>query len=193
MFRTAVECEAMRKKNGRSGFGRIICLVREEISQTSTEHGAFLKLIVLGKYARGFFYTALGVGLIALVGRDIGGLLRSLFEWVRISETSPYVALVARAHMIKPHMVIVASILALFYGVSGFLQAIGLHHRRRWAEYVTALAAAALIPGEVYLLAKGPTVYKAFLLLSNFFVVGYLIYVKGLFISVFRSGKSQAS
>lgn len=171
-----------------AGVQRFLRFVRKEVSQTSAKHGLFLKLVALGKFLRGIFYTLLALGLLALVGRDVEALLRRLFDLIKVSQNSPYVVwILERAEMIDGHMIILASILALFYGITGFLQAIGLHYRRRWAEYITALAAAMLVPGEIYLLIKNPTFFKAFLLVSNLVIVGYLVHVKGLFIGFLRS------
>lgn len=166
---------------------RFLSLVWEEITETSTEHGLFLKVFLIGKYLRGLGYTALGVGLLALIGKDIRSLFANLLIYLGISRDAFYaVWLMRQVAMIDSHMIVLASILAFFYGFTGLLQAIGLHFRKRWAEYVTALAAAFLIPGEVYLLFSGVSFYKLFLLGSNIVIVGYLIHVKGLFVDFYR-------
>lgn len=166
---------------------RFLSLVWEEITETSTEHGLFLKVFLVGKYLRGLGYTALGIGLLALIGQDIQALFGDLLTRLGISHEAFYARwLIRQVAMIDSHMIVLASILAFFYGFTGLLQAIGLHFRKRWAEYVTALAAAVLIPGEVYLLFSGVSFYKVFLLASNIVIVGYLIHVKGLFIDFYR-------
>ncbi len=51
----------------------------------------------------------------------------------------------------------------------------GLLWRRRWAEYVTVLATASLIPVEVYEVVKHTTATRLVVLSLNGMVVWYLI------------------
>src|SRR5262249_61202253 len=57
-----------------------------------------------------------------------------------------------------------------------FTEGVGLALRKRWAEFLTIVSTAGLIPFEVYVLFIHPTVTKALLLLVNIAVVAYLIY-----------------
>ena len=48
--------------------------------------------------------------------------------------------------------------------------------RKRWAEFLTVISTAALIPLEVYELFHRPTFTRGFLLLVNIAVVAYLVF-----------------
>lgn len=69
---------------------------------------------------------------------------------------------------------------ALVEGTEGW----GLYLHRRWAEYLTVLATAFLIPYEVDELLRHPTLLKAAALLLNLAVVGWLAYKKRLFLDI---------
>jgi uncharacterized membrane protein (DUF2068 family) len=60
-------------------------------------------------------------------------------------------------------------------------EAIGLWYQQRWAEYLTFLATAALLPLEVYELTHRLTPLKVVTLCLNFAVVVYLLFAKRLF------------
>ncbi len=70
---------------------------------------------------------------------------------------------------------------AVLYTVVAATEAVGLWRERRWAEYLTVLETAGLIPYEVYELAKAVTVFKVAALVVNVVVLVYLVWTKGLF------------
>jgi uncharacterized membrane protein (DUF2068 family) len=60
-------------------------------------------------------------------------------------------------------------------------EAVGLWYQRRWAEYLTFIATAALLPLEVYELSRTLSPLKLFTFLLNLAVVVYLLLAKRLF------------
>jgi uncharacterized membrane protein (DUF2068 family) len=60
-------------------------------------------------------------------------------------------------------------------------EAIGLWYQRRWAEYLTLVATAALLPLEIYELAKTLSPLKLLTFALNLAVVVYLLFAKRLF------------
>ncbi|MHB8694463.1 MAG: DUF2127 domain-containing protein [Solirubrobacteraceae bacterium] len=69
----------------------------------------------------------------------------------------------------------------LVYGALEGVEAVGLWYTKRWAEYLTFLATAILLPLEIYELANKATPLKAIGFLVNLAVVAYLLYAKRLF------------
>src|SRR5262249_60879007 len=57
-----------------------------------------------------------------------------------------------------------------------FTEGVGLALRKRWAEFLTIVSTAGLVPFEVLVLYHHPTFTQAFLLIVNMAVVVYLIY-----------------
>jgi uncharacterized membrane protein (DUF2068 family) len=72
-------------------------------------------------------------------------------------------------------------VVLLSYGLVEGIEAIGLWFQRRWAEYVTFVVTASLLPLEVYELANRASVLKAFTFAINVAVVVYLLRAKRLF------------
>src|SRR5580700_322743 len=67
------------------------------------------------------------------------------------------------------------------YAVLEGTEAVGLWRGRRWAEYLTFIATALLLPLEIYEIVHRPTVLKGVTLAINLAVVLYLVWAKRLF------------
>ena len=75
----------------------------------------------------------------------------------------------------------VVIISALAYCTLELVEAIGLWHERRWAEYLTVVATAGLLPLEILELAKRVTAIRIGALVINVAIVVWLVYRKRLF------------
>jgi uncharacterized membrane protein (DUF2068 family) len=71
--------------------------------------------------------------------------------------------------------------IALLYAAVEGVEAVGLWYAKRWAEYLTLIVTASLLPVEVYELAHHVTPFKVLALIVNVAVVAYLLYAKRLF------------
>jgi uncharacterized membrane protein (DUF2068 family) len=69
----------------------------------------------------------------------------------------------------------------LSYGVVEGIEAVGLWYQRRWAEYLTFLVTASLLPLEIYEIVNRATVFKVIAFIINALVVVYLLLAKRLF------------
>jgi uncharacterized membrane protein (DUF2068 family) len=69
---------------------------------------------------------------------------------------------------------------ALFAVVEG-VEAVGLWYAKRWAEYLTLIVTASLLPLEIYEIAHKTSPFKILAFVVNVAVVGYLLYAKRLF------------
>ena len=67
------------------------------------------------------------------------------------------------------------------YAVLELVEAVGLWHAKRWAEYLTFIATAVFLPLEVYELTKSISVLKLTAFVINVAIVVYLLYAKRLF------------
>jgi len=76
------------------------------------------------------------------------------------------------------------------YGVLSWVEAYGLHKRKRWAEYLTAVATGLLIPLEVYEVLFRLSVIRVAVLVLNVAIVYYLIKHKELFAPKTRNARS---
>jgi uncharacterized membrane protein (DUF2068 family) len=69
----------------------------------------------------------------------------------------------------------------LIYGAVEGVEAVGLWYQRRWAEYLTFVVTASLLPLEVYEIANRATAFKIIAFVINVAVVVYLLLAKRLF------------
>lgn len=74
-----------------------------------------------------------------------------------------------------------AGIALLGYAALEGVEAVGLWHAKRWAEYLTFIATLVLLPFEIYELTARVSPLKVIGLVINVAVVVYLIYAKRLF------------
>jgi uncharacterized membrane protein (DUF2068 family) len=75
---------------------------------------------------------------------------------------------------------LLAAVLLAYAAIEG-IEAIGLWYQRRWAEYLTFLVTASLLPLEVYELVHRLSPFKLVAFLFNVAVVLYLLFAKRLF------------
>jgi uncharacterized membrane protein (DUF2068 family) len=78
------------------------------------------------------------------------------------------------------HLHLLGAVLLVYGAVEG-IEAVGLWYQRRWAEYLTFVVTASLLPFEIYEILNRATVFKALALLINVAVVVYLLRAKRLF------------
>ena len=72
-------------------------------------------------------------------------------------------------------------VLAVGYAVLEGIEAWGLWHERRWAEYLTVVATAGLLPLELHELSERVTVVRVVVLVINLAVLVWLVWAKRLF------------
>jgi uncharacterized membrane protein (DUF2068 family) len=71
--------------------------------------------------------------------------------------------------------------IAIVYALVEGLEAVGLWYGKRWAEYLTLIVTASLLPVEVYELSHHVSPFKVVAFVLNVAVVAYLLYAKRLF------------
>jgi uncharacterized membrane protein (DUF2068 family) len=76
-----------------------------------------------------------------------------------------------------PHNIELVAGLACAYALLYATEGVGLWLQKRWAEYLTTLATASLIPFEIWELTRGATALKIAALAINVAIVVYLCYV----------------
>jgi uncharacterized membrane protein (DUF2068 family) len=82
---------------------------------------------------------------------------------------------------VRKGTLVVLIVISLVYTVLELVEAIGLWHERRWAEYLTAIATAGFLPFEIIELTRRVTVIRVGALVINLLILFWLLYRKRLF------------
>ncbi len=147
-----------------------------------------LRLIALDRAVHVIVLTTLSIVLFtfarhdATLHRDYVNIMSDL------SGTTPGEAQVrgvlgylGKAFKYSPTRLIQLGLLVLAYAALEATEMVGLWFSKRWAEYLTMVATAALIPIEVYELSTSVSVFKVLTLVINVAILVYLLLAKRLF------------
>ena len=132
--------------------------------------GGVLILSANEKAARGTFNRV----LTAIQGGVAGGPVQTTGHVGILGELDKLFSL--RAHTLA---LVGAALLA--YALLEGIEAVGLWHAKRWAEYLTFVATALLLPLEVYEIVHRVSALKVIGFAINLAIVVYLVYAKRLF------------
>jgi uncharacterized membrane protein (DUF2068 family) len=135
-----------------------------------------LRIIGAFKLAKGLLLAAVALGALHLVHRDVAEVG---FRFARRLHLDPEGRLVEPAlrHLggVDPRAMMRFSLGALVYAALLLTEGIGLLMAQRWAEYLTIVITASLLPLEVYELARHVNATRVTVLAVNLAIVIYLV------------------
>ena len=144
-----------------------------------------LRLIALERIVRGVILLAAGIYLLSHVGSDLGKTADRIMRAVELDPRRPFLhRIVDYLHHLHASEVRIVGLGAVGYGVLELVEGTGLWLDQLWAEYLTVIATAVLIPFEVYELLHRVTVFRVLALAFNVLIVVYLAWRKRLFVTV---------
>ena len=133
-------------------------------------------LIAIVKLIKALLLIAIGIGAIKFLHRDLAGAVMHWIEVLRVDPDNRFVhGILVKVFRVTPKQLKELSAGTFFYAALFTTEGIGLLLRKRWAEYLTIIATTALIPLEVYELARHFTVTKVVVVVVNALIVWYLI------------------
>jgi uncharacterized membrane protein (DUF2068 family) len=136
----------------------------------------WLILIGAGKILKGLLFIALGFGALHMVHRDLGSML---LQWVTDLRFDPEGRLVnfllEKVQSLTPHRMRLISVGIFIYAAVDLLEGTGLVLGKLWAEYLTLVVTASLLPWELLSIVHKPGWPKAVFTLINLLVVWYLV------------------
>ncbi len=120
--------------------------------------------------------VAAGIGTLKLLHGDIAASVDRWVDVLRVDPDNHYIhPVLSKILVVSPKQLRELSIGTFFYAALFLTEGTGLLLRRRWAEYFTTISTAALVPLEIYELAKHFSALKVVVLLINLAIVVYLI------------------
>lgn len=124
----------------------------------------------------------LGTSLLSLFDSDLQLVVEGIAHRLGLDVEGRFVSkAIANTGMVSPKLLVQLGIGSILIGTLDLIQGYGLFHRRRWAEYLTAVAVGLLIPVEIVSLIKKVTLLKVSVLVINVMIVWYLLKHKELF------------
>jgi len=135
-----------------------------------------LRLIALTKLAKAATLATVGLGLHHLLRGDVENTLLHWARAVRVDASRPIIQdLLMRATGLSQQTLSALSVVTFSYAALFGTEGVGLFLRRRWAEYLTIVSTAGLLPLEVYEIVHRISVAKVVLFAINVLIVVYLV------------------
>jgi len=136
-----------------------------------------VRLIAAFKLLKALGLLALGVGALKLLHKDVAGEVE---HWINVFRVDPHNhfidLLLEKLSILDDRRLKELSVGTFVYSGIFFVEGIGLALQKRWAEYLTIVTTASLLPLEIYELTRRVTAARFFALVVNLAIVGYLIY-----------------
>jgi uncharacterized membrane protein (DUF2068 family) len=135
-----------------------------------------LMAIAALKFVNGFGLLALGLGALHFLHGD---LAKDIAHWMELLRADPHnrylLWLLEKVAKVDEHKLRQLSVGTFFYSALFLSEGTGLALRKRWAEYLTIVTTASLMPFELYEIYVHPTWPRVVVLLINIAVVVYLV------------------
>ena len=135
-----------------------------------------LMWIGVAKLLKGTGLLAVGIGLLALLGRDLDEVLTTVVEALRIDPENHLInGLIEKAGLMTDRQLATLSVGTFFYAALFFIEGIGLLKKKRWAEYMTVIVTLSFLPLELFELVHHPSWLKIVVIALNLGICAYLI------------------
>ncbi|HLZ12427.1 MAG TPA: DUF2127 domain-containing protein [Candidatus Acidoferrum sp.] len=144
---------------------------------STRQHPRGLLLIAAFKLIKGLALLAVGIAVHMLANKNLVAEAQHWVDLFRVDPHNRYLhLLLEKLTNVDAHKLHALSLGTFIYSALFLTEATGLFLRKRWAEFLTVLSTAGLIPLEFYELVERPTLMRVLLLLVNLAVVAYLIF-----------------
>jgi len=167
------------------GFRASLCLSFNEYmpaapahTETQAKQASPIGILLIGvfKLVKGLLLVAVGIGALKLVHRNVAEVVSHWVDILRVDPDNRFIhGTMSRLFSVTPNQLKELSAGTFFYAALLLTEGTGLLMRKHWAEYFTVITTAALIPLELYELARHFSWAKIVVLLVNVAIVVYLI------------------
>jgi uncharacterized membrane protein (DUF2068 family) len=140
------------------------------------ESTATLFLIAIFKLLKGVALVIVGVGALHFIHRDVAQTVSHWIDVLRVDPDNRFIhKFLTRLLRVNPTQLKALSAGTFLYAGLFLTEGTGLLLRKRWAEYLTIISTASLIPLEIYELVERFTAVKFAVILVNAAIVVYLV------------------
>lgn len=135
-----------------------------------------LLFVAAYKLIKGIGLLALGIGALKLLHKDVAVEIAQWLDALRVDPHNHYIQmLLEKLGMVDDKKLKALSIGTFFYSALFLTEGTGLALRKRWAEYLTIISTASLLPLEVYEIVKRADAARIVVLVANIAIVVYLV------------------
>ncbi|MDB5323188.1 MAG: hypothetical protein JWN40_4819 [Phycisphaerales bacterium] len=146
------------------------------MSRTETTGRGPLTAIAIFKLIKATLLVVVAVGAQRLLHSDIQA---TIIHWARAVRVDPddYIlqAILTRVARVNPQQIKAISLGLFLYAGLFATEGVGLLLKKRWAEYLTVISTALLLPLEIMEVVRHPHVGRVVVLIANALIVVYLI------------------
>src|SRR4051812_38900749 len=133
--------------------------------------------IAIFKLFKAALLIAAAIGAFSLLHKNVADSLMSLLNTLHVDHDNNYLhTVVMKLGLLDDRKLKEIGAGSFFYAAVLGTEGVGLLLEKHWAEYLTVIATALLIPLEIYELVKHASLGKVLVLIINVAVVIYLIY-----------------
>ena len=138
-----------------------------------------LRVVAVFEALKGALVLSAGLGLLSLVRHDLQAAAERLVRHSHLNPARHYprIFVEAASHMNDSRLRSLAA-LAFLYAAVRLIEAYGLWHMRVWAEWFAIIAGSLFLPVEVHEMFRRATWMRGLVLLTNLFIVAYLVNVR---------------
>jgi len=138
-----------------------------------------IRVIAVFEALKGVLVLSAGLGLLSLVHHDLQATAERLVRQSHLNPARHYprIFIEAASHMNDSRLRSLAA-LAFLYAAVRFIEAYGLWRMKVWAEWFAIVAGSLFLPVEAYEMFRRATWMRGIVLLTNLFIVAYLVNVR---------------
>lgn len=142
---------------------------------SGSESSFVLVLIGTFKLLKALLLILVGVGALHYLHRDLGTAVQHWIQVLRVDPDNESVhRILVKIFGVTPKQLKELSVGTFIYAGLFATEGFGLLLRKRWAEYFTVITTGALIPLEIFELARHFTTSKVLVTATNVLIVWYL-------------------
>jgi uncharacterized membrane protein (DUF2068 family) len=135
-----------------------------------------LLVIAAFKILKALGLMAVGFGALHFLHRDLATEIAYWVDLLRIDPHSHYLHwILGKLANVNEKKLRELSVGTFFYSALSMCEGVGLALQKRWAEHLTIISTASLMPIEILEIYKRPSPVSVALLLVNIVVVAYLV------------------
>src|SRR5437899_11549321 len=144
---------------------------------STPKHPRGLMFIAAFKLLKGLALLAVGIAVHMLANKNLVAEAQHWVDLFRVDPHNRYLhLLLEKLTHVDARKLHALSLGTFVYSALFLTEGVGLFLRKRWAEFLTVISTAGLIPLELYELVQHFTALRLLILLFNIAVVAYLLF-----------------